>query len=292
MQRTAFDLFHPGVALCYFAAMLALGMAAMQPVCLGLTLLGALAYAIMLRGWRAAARSALWQAPLVLVLAVANPLFSASGSTELFRIGLHAIYAESLVYGLCMGVMLISVLLLISNATLVITSDKIMELTGNVIPVVGLMLSMTARLVPQFVRRGFDIASVQRACTAARGAEGAHSRSRAALARRLRQVSVLMGWSMEDSLDTASAMKARGWGAGARRSVYARHRFKRADAAALAFVAALAALAAVSAFVACTAFSFYPTLRGFSPWGIYVPFALFALLPTALEIGERARWRS
>ena len=52
-----------------------------------------------------------------------------------------------------------------------------------------------------------------------------------------------MGWSMEDSLETASAMKARGWGAAVRRTTYARHRFRRLDVAALAVGGALALLA-------------------------------------------------
>lgn len=319
-ERTVFDVFHPAIALAYFASMLVLCMAAMQPVCLILSLIGAAAYAALLRGWRASVRSAVWQAPLVVVLAVANPLFSASGSTELFHIGLRAVYLESLVYGLCMGLMLVTVLLAFSNASRVLTSDKVMELTGTAVPVIGLMLSMTARLVPQFVRRGADIASVHRACTATRaagfgieddggyrsdrqkdrgasgggtrGGSGRQARSHGKIAGRLRQVSVLMGWSMEDSLETAAAMKARGWGAGVRRSVYARHRFKHADALALAVVLALGALAAASAWFACASFTFYPVISGFAPWWVYVPFALFALLPVAFEAGERARWRS
>ena len=195
MKRTAFDLFHPIVAFGYFAVMLVLCMTAMQPVYLAVSLASALAYGAVLRGWRATGRSLLWQLPLVAVVALANPLFSASGSTELFRIGLRAFYLESFVYGACMGVMLASVLVLFSNAAQVLDSDKVMALFGGVAPTVGLMLSMTARLVPQFVRRGNGIADVERACTAARPAEEPAGRL-AALRGYLRRTSVLMGWSM------------------------------------------------------------------------------------------------
>ena len=148
MKRTAFDLFHPVVAFGYFAVMFALSMTAMQPVYLAISLASVLSYSAVLRGWRATGRSLLWQLPLVAVVALANPLFSASGSTELFRLGLRAFYLESFVYGACMGVMLISVIVLFSNASQVLTSDKVMTLFGGVAPTIGLMLSMTARLVP------------------------------------------------------------------------------------------------------------------------------------------------
>ena len=84
---------------------------------------------------RATLRTVLWQMPLILVMAVANPLFSAMGSTELFRIGLRAFYLESLVFGACMGAMLSCVLLCCSRTPRsALSSDKVMALFGNVAP--------------------------------------------------------------------------------------------------------------------------------------------------------------
>lgn len=291
MKRTAFDLFHPVVALCYFAVMLVLSMTAMQPVYLGISLASALAYGAVLRGWRATGRSLAWQLPLVAAVALANLAFSAVGSTELFRIGSRAFYLESLVYGACMGVMLACVVALFSNATRVLTSDKVMALFGGVAPTMGLMLSMAARLVPQFVRRGDGIADVERACTAARPAERPAGRL-GAVRGYLRRTSVLMGWSMEDSLETSGAMKARGWGSVPRRTTYARYRFRRFDAAALVCGGALALLAAAAAWAACAQFRFYPTIGGLAPWWNYAPYALFACLPLAITAKEHLRWRA
>ena len=217
MAPTAFDRYHPVVAFCYFAVLLVVEMAAMQPVYLAISFSAALACSVLLRGARATGRTLAWQLPLVAVIALANPLFSASGSTEIFRLGVRAFYLESFAFGACMGLMLATVLLTLESASRVFTSDRVMALFGNAAPTVGLMLSMTARLVPQFVRRGTDIGGVQRACTAARppvgeseGDDAPRARRGAALRDNLRLSSVLMGWSMEDSLETASAMKARG----------------------------------------------------------------------------------
>ena len=284
-KPTAFDRYHPAVAFGYFACMLAFSMAAMQPVYLALSLAAALAYSVVLRGMRATLRTALWQMPLILVMAVANPLFSAMGSTELFRIGLRAFYLESLVFGACMGAMLAGVLLWFSNASRVLSSDKVMALFGNAAPTIGLMLSMAMRLVPQFMRRGATVGDVQRACTSA-GATGLREGARS----RLRMTSVLMGWGMEDSLETADAMRARGWGACARRTAYQRRRFRVRDGAALGVLAALAVPNAVLAYVACTQFHFYPTLSTLAVWWGYVPFAVLAFAPLALVLGEPSRW--
>lgn len=286
MKNTVFDLYHPGVALAYFAAVLVFCMAAFQPVYLGLALVSGFAYSACLRGWRAAARSAAWQLPLLLIVAVANPLFSASGSTELFRIGLRAIYLESLEFGLCMGVMLVSVVLWFSNASHVLSIDKVMALFGNVAPVVALMLSFAARLVPQYVRRGAEIEAVQHATSAARPRS---AKERGAF--RLRQVSVLMGWSMEDSLETADAMRARGWGAAPKRTAYRRFRFRARDAAALAALALLVGANAVLAWTACGQFSFYPTMSRLALWWGYAPYVVLVFLPLVLQIAEDVRWK-
>lgn len=296
MTRTAFDLFHPIVAFFYFASLLIVSMVAMQPVYLVISFCAALAYSILVRGFRVTVRALAWQLPLVAVLALANFVLSPSGSTELFRIGVRAFYLESLVFGACMGLMLACVLLIFSNAARVLTSDKVMALFGSRAPTVALMLSMIARLVPQFVRRGQDIAGVQRACTAARCDPAAKSSVVAArrneMRSNLRLTSVLMGWSMEDSLETADAMKARGWGVGTHRTTYARYHFRRLDACVLISVAVLAVASAATAGVACAAFRFYPTIAGIAPWWNYVPFVLYVAVPLVVEVRERVLWRS
>lgn len=365
-------------------------MAVMQLVYLLLTFCGLFALEASLCGAKASLRNLAWQAPLVMMLAIANPLFVSAGSTELFRIGMHAFYLESLVYGACQGLMLANVLLAFSVASHIVTSDKVLCTLGNLTPTLALMMSMTMRLVPQFARRGKDILATQKACTsienaaldtaAARSActaaapqmpsinaaqaealqpaslsQAAFSRSisfaqdeapcnasraqtgnsnaescpqerfaescdrpeksqmmsRTASAaspsktrktpfatRRLRPSrrqtvrnylhlsTVLMGWGMEDSLETADAMRARGWGAAKKRTSYQCYRFRRQDALACIVLAAFALSAAASAFAACQQFTFYPRIGGVAPWFSYAPYALLVLLPAVAQLKE------
>ena len=244
MNRNPFATYHPAVAFVFLACAIVISMAALQPVFVALSFLGALACSVVCRGARATAGSFVWIVPLWLVVAIANPLFSASGSTEILRIGVRAVYVESLVYGACSGGMLASVFLWFSSYA-------------------ACMNSATA---PQTKRQQ--------------------------TAGRLRIVSVLMGWGMEDGIERSDAMRARGYDCGARRTTYKRYRFGRADASVLAAIVVLAAIAGACAAAVCLRFSFYPTLSGWGAWWAYLPYALLMAVPSALRFREWLLWRS
>ena len=287
MNRNPFATYHPAVAFVFLACAIVISMAALQPEFVALSFLGALACSVVCRGARATAGSFVWIVPLWLVVAIANPLFSASGSTEILRIGVRAVYAESLVYGACSGGMLASVFLWFSSYAACMNSANTMALFGNVLPIVSLMVSQVMRLVPQFVARGRGIAAAQDAVSAA-----APQTKRQQTAGRLRIVSVLMGWGMEDGIERSDAMRARGYDCGARRTTYKRYRFGRADASVLAAIVVLAAIAGACAAAVCLRFSFYPTLSGWGAWWAYLPYALLMAVPSALRFKEWLLWRS
>lgn len=286
MARNPFATYHPAVAFAFLACAIVLSMAAMQPVYVALSFAGAVACSLVCRGARATAGSFAWIVPLWLVVTVANPLFSASGSTELFRIGVRAVYAESLVYGACSGGMLASVFLWFSCYSACMSSANSLALFGNVLPIVSLMVSQVMRLVPQFVARGRGIAAAQDAVSAA-----APRTKRQQASGRLRIVSVLMSWGMEDGIERSDAMRARGYDCGARRTTYKRYRFGRADAVVVGVVAVLATAAGACAAAICLRFAFYPVLSGWGPWWAYAPYALLMAVPPVLRLREWLVWR-
>lgn len=286
VRHNAFATYHPAVAFAYLACAIVLTMASMQPVLVCIALAGAAACSVITRGARVTVRSFAWVVPLVVVVTIANPLFSSSGSTELFRIGVRAVYLESLLYGACSGGMLAAVFLWFASYAACMNSANSLALFGNALPTVTLMVSQVMRLVPQFVARGREAAAVQDATCAA-----APATRRQQVAGRLRIVSVLMGWGMEDGIERSDAMRARGYDCGVRRTTYRRYRFARADAAVTAVVVALAVAAGASAAALCLGFSFYPTVGSLGSWWAYVPFAVFALVPVALQFKEWNQWR-
>lgn len=283
----ALSTYHPAVAFAFLACAIACSMAAMHPVYVALSLCGALAMSVMVRGVRSTVRSFGWIVPLCLIVACANPLFSASGSTELFNIGGRAVYGESLAYGLCSGGMFASVFLWFSSYSRCMNSENSMALLGNVAPVVTLMVSQVLRLVPQFVLRGRAIGAVQDAASAA-----APLTRRDQARGRLRIVSVLMSWGMEDGIARTDAMRARGYDCGMRRSTYRRYRFGRADVFVLVVIVSLALANAFLIWVACSQYRFYPTMSMLRPWWGYLVYAAFLGIPVMLQLKEWWQWRS
>ena len=157
----AFSMSHPAVPALYMVLTLGLTMFSMQPVLIALSLAGGLAYGLATRGAARTLGALRWQLPVILIIAVLNPLFSASGSTEMFRIGMRAVYLESMVYGLCMGGLFVASVLWFEAAASMLEYDKVLALLGNAAPVIALMISMCMRLIPQFLRRGRTVLAVQ-----------------------------------------------------------------------------------------------------------------------------------
>ena len=310
---SAFDLYHAGIPAFYLLAVLVMTMAVMQPVVVVLSLVAAIAYSVVLRGGKATAKMLAWQLPLLLLIGIANPLFSAAGTTIMFQIGQRAFYLEALIYGLTSGAMLVAVMIWFANLTLILNADRILALGGRVLPTVSLMASMVMRLVPQFVRRGTQVSDAQRACTVAAAASSSatstttntdtgapaqvhkrqswRQRSLAKIEGAVRQSSILMEWGMEDSLEMADAMKARGWGASRKRSSYQLQRFHTRDGVLLAVMVLLVALSIVGLVTQVASFTFYPQLSGWAHPLAYVPLVLFLAIPFVLELGEWLRWR-
>ena len=280
----AFSMSHPAVPALYMVLTLGLTMFSMQPVLIALSLAGGLAYGLATRGAARTLGALRWQLPVILIIALVNPLFSASGSTELFHIGMRVVYLESMMYGLCMGGLFVASVLWFEAAASMLGYDKVLSLLGNAAPVIALMISMCMRLIPQFLRRGRTVLAVQDAIDVPGRAPTDPVRSR------LRASSVLMGWGMEDSLERADAMRSRGWGAATRRTTYARYRLRRGDAAALVGLAVFGAAAVAVAWTATTQYSFYPQLSVPAPWLGYVVYAAWMGLPCVLHAIDEKRF--
>ncbi len=263
---------HPAVPALYIVLTLGVTMFSMQPVLIALSLAGGLAYGFATRGAARTLGALRWQLPVILIIALVNPLFNA-WLMELFRIGTRAVYLESMVYGLCMGGLFVASVLWFEAAASMLEYDKVLALLGNAAPVIALMISMCMRLIPQFLRRGRTVLAVQDAIDVPGRAPTDPVRSR------LRASSVLMGWGMEDSLERADAMRSRGWGAATRRMTYARYRLGRSDVAALVGSVLFGAAAVAVAWTATTQYSFYPQLSVPAPWPGYVVYAAWMVLP-------------
>ena len=75
-MNDSFSALHPALTFCYFAAVLLLTMLVLHPVFLALSLLGALGYCAVLRGWRSLGRTLGWLVPFLVLMAALNALLN------------------------------------------------------------------------------------------------------------------------------------------------------------------------------------------------------------------------
>ena len=134
-RALAIDELHPLVPAIYFAGALGLCMASFQPVFIGLSLLCGLAVSLRFRGRRALLKSLGWQLPLLLIIVVVNPLVGSQGRTVLFELFGRPVALEKLMYGICMGELLVAGITWFSNAARVMSAEKVTLLCGRVAPV-------------------------------------------------------------------------------------------------------------------------------------------------------------
>ena len=279
-----FKTMHPLVPCVYVAITLGVTMTGMHPVLIVISLMGAVSFSAAMQGWRKTFDALRWKLPMFLLIALSNPLFSVLGSHTLFSIFGHAVTFEACVFGICMGLLFITTLLWFTCANMVISTEEVLSLFADTLPVLAMMMSMIMRLIPRFTAKACDIEDAQNVALATVSTEGERA-SRPLIERLphyLRQSSVLMSWGMEDSLEAADSMRARGWGACRKRTTYRRYRLHNSDIYMLAFEAVAGLLTIVICAVATTQFEFYPTCSVLVAWWGYGAYAAWMMVPTGM----------
>lgn len=281
---------HPAVSFSYFALVIICAMFFMHPVCLLLSVLGAGWYVCRLLGGRQLRQRLLWLIPTALLAALVNPAFVHQGVTILTYLPSgNPLTLESIFYGCASGLMLSAVVLWFVCVTDVITSDKVVYLFGRVIPALSLLLSMTLRFVPRFVRRLRTVAQAQRYM--GRDAQNGSVWQRVKSA--LRVFSIVVTWSLESGLVTADSMRCRGYGLPGRTS-FALYRFDRRDGAVSLWLAFCGLYLLGGGLAGGLTFQYYPILRGGPVAPLTVSFlAVYGLLcftPVLLDMASAHRY--
>ena len=157
-----FEFCHPAVNFIFFTAALYGSIAFSHPAFLAIACAAAFAYSVR-RGGRRALVFDLCLVPLVLVFALCYAGSHHFGVTVLRQnfIG-NSMTAESLVYGLVLGVRAACVCMWCSCLFRVVSSDKVVYLFGRVSPRLALFLTILLRLIPRLNREAGRIDLAQK----------------------------------------------------------------------------------------------------------------------------------
>ncbi len=287
-----FERYHPIVNFTYFLFVIGFSMFFMNPLCLVASFLSAFSYSVMLGGKKSLKFNFLYMFPVVIGTFILNPLFNHSGTTILFYLPTgNPLTLESVLYGISAGFMLVTVICWFSCYNKVMTSEKFIYLFGRIIPSLSLILSMTLRFVPRFLREMKKMVLSQK-CVGNDIANGSIIKRAKGGAMIL---SSMLTWSLENSIETSDSMKARGYGLSGRTS-FSIYTLKKRDTFLLSFILVLAVYVLIGAFLGSISFNYFPEISGakLSIFGIsiFVSYFVLCILPIIIEIFGGLKWKS
>lgn len=290
MRRDAFYEIHPAVSFAFFLSVMLITAFVLHPVIVGISLVSACIYTVMLKGRKALFFEAVFVLPLLVIVALINPLFNHEGVTELFYLwNGNAVTMEAVLYGLVSACMFAALIMWFYCINAVMSSDKYVYLFGRVIPTLSLVFSMVLRFVPRIFSR------IQRVSAARRSVAPSVGRGPVKAVRHgISILSVTVTWALETAVTVSDSMKSRGYGLPGRTS-FSLYRFEKRDAALALIMAAAIAVFAAAAVLKGVYFRFYPSIKygepGVLSYAGFAAFALLCLMPVLLNIKENISWR-
>lgn len=206
---------HPISTGVYFLGMLILIMMASYNKSMVILFLALSVHVIYTEGIRAFAKALRTYLVMILGFGIFNLIFYHQGETPFLYVNDVPLTLESLEYGICMGFMVVSLLLWYRLFNAVFDNQKIIWMTGRHFPVTGLILSMVFCYYDKFIHKIDKIKEVW------------HTWSLEKEVGKLRYagiiLSVLLSVMLEDSVNTALSMEARGYGKAGRTSYLTYH---------------------------------------------------------------------
>ncbi len=190
-----------------------------------------------------------------------------------------------------MSVMFSAMVIWFSCFNVIMTAEKLIYIFGKFAPVLGLTLSMIFRYIPLLKARFQEIRLGQECL-------GRNMKNQKRIMAKIRQfgkeISILISWSLESSIEGADSMEARGYGLHGRTSFHL-YRFTSRDAVFLVVMMIFAAGAVYGMVKGKAATLFYPVyvmpkfdlVTAFS----MVSFAAMLLVPAAMDMYGEIRWR-
>lgn len=287
-----FKTYHPIVNFTYFVLVIGFTCFFMHPVCLGISLFCAFTYSVMLKGKKQVKTNLIYMLPLLILTALINPAFNHEGVTVLkYLPSGNPLTLESVIYGLCAAVMIVSVICHFSCYNEIMTSDKFIYLFGRIIPSLSLIISMTLRFVPKFAAQLKVVTNAQRCMGRDVGCGSIIKRAKNGL----NILSIMTTWSLENAIETADSMKARGYGTEGR-TAFSIFTFNKRDKKALICILILGAYTLAGNLMGGMNFSYFPTMKAaeISPFAVsvFMSYLLLCMFPVIIELWEVRRWKA
>lgn len=284
-----FDSYHPTINLIYFASVITCTICFKQPVFLLVSFVCSFVYSVKLGGIKALIFN-LVLIPLAAGYSLWYSYYNHFGITPLRQnfIG-NSITLEALVYGAVIGTVAASVLMWFSCVHKVFSTDKVIYLFGRISPKLSLFMAIILRTVPRVKARAKKINTAQKSI--GRGSNQGNLFRR--LLNVLRQMSILLTWSIENFVEVSDSMRCRGYGLKGR-TAFSIYRFDNRDRSFVVCLFWCLSLILAAVLLDQVNIQYNPSivLNRITPMSsvFYLAYAFFCLLPMGLEIAGELRF--
>lgn len=289
-MKTRFDRLHPLVTFLFYAGAVSLMILMMHPFFLVISMAVIVFINILHDRLNGLRRWSFFMIITFLLMLMMNPLFNERGRHLLFEINQHRVTEEAVVYGGMNALSIIGIIALFVSYNVIMTPNKLLFLFAKILPQFAVLLMLTLRFIPLMRRRLEEISVVQKS----KGLSVSHGSWRSRAKTGMLYVQTLLTFSLEEAIQTADSMKARGYGEGTRSS-YQYFKINQADVIAVIYLLSLFSLILIGWFSGFGVLTVYPIMESWHLTRmdtlVLICYSMFLSFPILVEAGGIFRWR-
>lgn len=289
-MESGFRSCHPYVVFFYYMCVGSFAMYFNHPVFL---LVGCCVLCLVTMSHGGANALKKWMPTLLsmsLAIILLNPFLNSRGTHVFFYFRGKQVTMEATMYGVVMALSIVMILLLFISFNLVLNGNKFLFIFSSLLPRTAFMTMLAIRFVPLLKRRLDEISDVQRV----KGMSMTTGSLRDRVKNAMTLLQILLTWSLQEAMDTADSMKARGYGTG-KRSPYIPYKMDKRDKGWLATMGILFALCLAGGMLGYGKMIIYPALGTLQfyllDWVLLACMLGVLAFPLFVEGREQFKWR-
>ncbi|MBW4828330.1 MAG: energy-coupling factor transporter transmembrane protein EcfT [Clostridiaceae bacterium] len=285
----SFSSFHPTILFLYYLSVIFISMFTMNPVLLGCSLIGSILFFSMMNSPKVVLKNIGYYLLVFILIAITNPIFSHNGETILFFLNDNPVTLEAIIYGVVIATMLVAVIFWSKSYSEIMTSDKFVYLFGRTIPKLSLVLSMALRFIPMLKLQIKKVNQVQKTL-------GLYTTDSITdrIFSGIRVLNSVLTWSLENAINRADSMRARGYGL-KRRTNFSLFKFYKRDGILLIAIILILVTAILGFVFNIFDFYYYPAISSLEITGVgileYIFVFILMIIPFIIEVKENIQWK-
>ncbi|HLO11891.1 MAG TPA: energy-coupling factor transporter transmembrane component T [Pseudoneobacillus sp.] len=285
-----FKAFHPLVIFCYYLGSIALIMLFMHPVFLLISVSSFVMIHILEDRCKTLLPWLFFILSTGILIFIINPFFNERGRHILFEIVGHRVTLEATIYGGMSALSIVGVMLVFVAYNEVMTPNKLLFLFSKFLPQFAVLLMLTLRFIPLMKRRLEEISAIQ----TSKGISVKQGQWKDRIKKGMLYIHILLTYSLEEAIQTADSMRARGYGQ-FQRTTYEYFRWKKSDIVSIIYLVLLFSLCIYGRLFNNGLLTIYPIMEpmSLSPQEVIILCmnVLFFSLPLLAELGDVIQWR-